>query len=97
MAVRPASRYHVLQQRARSHNSCDSIAGAPYPPLPHEDRMSPTPTAFVRGTWPFVEAAGRLVTAFTPSTWTPDVRRKAMQRLWIDARQILPRFVLLSG
>lgn len=59
--------------------------------------MSPTPTAFVRGTWPFVEAAGRLVTAFTPSTWTPEVRRKAMQRLWIDARQILPRFVLLSG
>lgn len=59
--------------------------------------MSPTLTAFARGARPFVEAAERLVTAFTPSTWTPVVQRQATQRLWAEARQILPRFVLLSG
>jgi phospholipid/cholesterol/gamma-HCH transport system permease protein len=59
--------------------------------------MSPSLTAFVRGTRPFLEAAERLITAFTPSAWTPDIRRQAMRRLWAEARQILPRFVLLSG
>lgn len=59
--------------------------------------MSPPLTALARGARPFVEAAGRLVTAFSPSTWTPPVRREAAQRLWADAMQVLPRFVLLSG
>ena len=59
--------------------------------------MSPPPTIFARGTRPFVDAAGRLVTAFTPATWTPPVRRETAQRLWGDATQVLPRFVLLSG
>ena len=59
--------------------------------------MSPPLTALARGARPFVEAAGRLVTAFSPSTWTPSVRREAAQRLWADAMQVLPRFVLLSG
>lgn len=59
--------------------------------------MSPSLTAFARGTRPFIEAAERLVTAFTPSTWTRVVQQQATQRLWAEARQILPRFVLLSG
>ena len=59
--------------------------------------MSPPLAALARGARPFVEAAGRLVTAFSPSTWTPSVRREAAQRLWADAMQVLPRFVLLSG
>ena len=59
--------------------------------------MSPTLTAFARGARPFIEAAERLVTAFSPSSWTPAAQRQAMQRLWAEARQILPRFVLLSG
>ena len=59
--------------------------------------MSPPLTALARGARPFVEAAGRLVTALSPSTLTPSVRREAAQRLWADAAQVLPRFVLLSG
>lgn len=59
--------------------------------------MSSPPTAFARGVRPFIEAAARLVTAFSPSTWTPAVRREAAERLWEDAAQTIPRFVLLSG
>lgn len=59
--------------------------------------MSPPLTALARGTRPFVEAAGRLIMAFSPSTWTPPVRRETAQHLWADAAQIIPRFVLLSG
>ncbi|MDE2599966.1 MAG: hypothetical protein KGL40_10120 [Rhodocyclaceae bacterium] len=59
--------------------------------------MSPSLTAVARGVRPFIEAAERLVTAFSPSTWTPVVQRQISQCLWAEARQILPRFVLLSG
>ncbi len=59
--------------------------------------MSPPLTVLSRTTRPFVEAASRLLAAFTPATWTLAVRREAAQRLWTDAAQILPRFVLLSG
>lgn len=59
--------------------------------------MNPQLAALARGTRPFLAAAERLVTALTPAFWTPPVQRESAQRLWGAARQIMPRFVLLSG
>lgn len=59
--------------------------------------MNVSQTLLGRTSRAFVEAAGRLVMAFSPATWTPTVRHAAAQRLWQDALQTVPRFVLLGG